>query len=125
MQNVELPLSGDVNQTINPWTWWNNFRGSQLGLVNITVGRSPDPPLERQILEEVGSYGRQIGRIADTLAVLVHRTALLQRDDLTHEERAAVHDLLGQVEAVAAIKERRRNPLPAPPRLPGPQDAAA
>jgi hypothetical protein len=25
MPNLHLPLSGDVNQTINPWTWFDEI----------------------------------------------------------------------------------------------------
>lgn len=124
MQKVELPLSGDVNQAINPWTWWMTMQGSQVGLLNVNLGRSPDPALEREILDEVGSYGRQVGRIGEVLAVLLRRTALLERDDLTHEERAAIHDFLGQIEAVAAVKARRRDGRPEPSRLPRPENDA-
>jgi len=61
--DFRFPLSGNVDQTINPWTWF--FRGiNQFGLININLGSSADPDLEQQILEDVGSYGRQIGRSA-------------------------------------------------------------
>jgi hypothetical protein len=38
----------------------------------------------------------------------VAKTGLLARDDLTHSEMAAIHDFLGQVEAVRSLKERRK-----------------
>lgn len=40
MPNFNLPLSGAVTQTINPWTWLVNSVGSQFGLVNINLGKS-------------------------------------------------------------------------------------
>jgi hypothetical protein len=106
MPQVELPLSGDVSQVINPWSWLT--QNSQIGLVNVRLGLSMDPGLERQILHNVGSYGRQIGRLSEVLAILVAKTGLLARDDLTHSEMAAIHDFLGQVEAVKSLKERRK-----------------
>ena len=54
MPNLRLPLSGDVMQTINPWNWFFKSTGSQFGLVNINLGRSADPALEEDILNEVG-----------------------------------------------------------------------
>jgi hypothetical protein len=43
-----LPLSGNVTQSINPWTWFFNPIGSQVGLVNIEL---------RAILEPGGRAG--------------------------------------------------------------------
>ena len=67
MSTFRLPLSGDVNQTINPWTWYMSSVGSQFGLININMGKSSDPELEAQILEDVGTYGKQIGQLGDAI----------------------------------------------------------
>jgi len=56
-------------QAINPWTF--NQTGTQLGLINISLGQTARPELERAVLNEVGSYGRQLGRIGDALEVLI------------------------------------------------------
>jgi hypothetical protein len=37
------------------------------GLININLGQSSAPEVEQEILEDVGSYGRQLGRIGDAL----------------------------------------------------------
>lgn len=105
MSQVSFPLSGDVSQVINPWNWM--LQNSQLGLVNINLGLSMDPALERRILDGVGSYGRQIGRISEVLEVLLARADLLARDDLSHAERATIHDFLCQIEKVKALKQAR------------------
>lgn len=71
---TKFPLSGDVMQTINPWTWWNNAvnqLGGQFGLININTMASSDPALEQSIVQNVASYGKQLGRIADVLNVLI------------------------------------------------------
>lgn len=54
-------------QAINPWTF--NQQGAQFGFVNIDLGQTPQPEVEQAILEKVGSYGRQLGRIGDALEV--------------------------------------------------------
>ncbi len=64
MPTFKLPLSGDVTQTINPWTWMFNPVGSQFGLVNISLGKSSNPDVEQEVLEDVASYGKQLGRLA-------------------------------------------------------------
>jgi hypothetical protein len=71
---TKFPFSGDVLQTINPWTWWNsavNQLGGQFGLININTMASGDPALEQNIVQNVASYGRQLGRVADVLNVLI------------------------------------------------------
>jgi hypothetical protein len=40
MPVFRLPLSGNVTQTIKPWTWFFNPVGSQVGLVNIELRQS-------------------------------------------------------------------------------------
>ncbi len=44
---------------------------SSSGCVNINLGTSRNPDVEAEILKDVGSYGRQLGRIGDALDVLL------------------------------------------------------
>ena len=74
MPVFRLPMSGNVTQTINPWTWFFNPVGSQVGLVNIELGQSSNPAVEEEILSDVASYGKQLGRIEDALLVLLPQT---------------------------------------------------
>lgn len=104
MPNFRLPLSGDVTQAINPWNWMLNSVGSQFGLVNINLGKSADPPLEEQILEEVGSYGRQLGRIGDVLDVLLKHVKL---DDLSDDEKKKVWAFESQLAEIERLKAQR------------------
>ena len=104
MPSFRLPLSGDVNQAINPWNWMLNSVGSQFGLVNINLGKSADPPLEEQILEEVGSYGRQLGRIGDVLDVLLKHVKL---DDLSDDEKKKVWAFESQLAEIERLKAQR------------------
>ena len=71
MPDFKLPLSGDVTQTINPWTLLFDPIGSQVGLINVNLGTSSAPAAEAQILSDVASYGKQLGRIGDALVVLL------------------------------------------------------
>lgn len=76
MPNFYMPGSGPVNQEINPWTWFTKIANLQTGFININMGKSADPELERLILDDVGTYGRQIGQLGDAMeAVLVHLKA--------------------------------------------------
>ena len=72
-----------------------------MGLFNINLGSSGDPALEERILAEVGSYGRQLGRLGDALNVLLAHVDL---GALKPEERKAIDALKLQLEHVEVIK---------------------
>jgi hypothetical protein len=90
-------------QAINPMTF--SQQGAQFGLINIDLGGAGDSDLERKILDRVGSYGRQIGRIGDALEVLLKHVKL---DDLDSDERDALDILKGQLAQVRQVKAERR-----------------
>src|SRR4051812_4790248 len=104
MPEVRFPLSGDVIQAINPWNWTINALGSQFGLVNINLGTSADPGLEKQILDEVGSYGRQLGRVGEALGVLL---AHLDRTGLSDDEKKKLWAFEAQLQQVERLKQQR------------------
>ena len=104
MPDFRMPLSGDVSQVINPWNWALNAAGSQFGLININLGHSADPTLEAEILDEVGSYGRQIGRLGDVLAILLAHVDL---GKLAPEDADKIDDFKRQVDDVQRLKARR------------------
>lgn len=101
------PLSGDVTQDILPWTWWLRFMG-QFGLININYGRTADPALERRILDEVGSYGRQLGRISEALDAVIDATCekdgKLDREKLSDDDIRALLEFRELVEATKRLK---------------------
>lgn len=87
-------------QSINPWTFYQ--QGAQFGLINIDLGQTPRPEVERAILEKVGSYGRQLGRIGDALEVLLNHVKL---DGLTQVEQDALAVLRGQIAEIRQVKQ--------------------
>jgi len=114
MPTVKLPLSGDVVQSINPFTWWLSPIGSQFGVININLGRSSAPEVEEEVLSEVGSYGKQLGRIGDVLIVLLKH--LPADAALTTQEREAIDALTEMLGEIADIKERHsRRAMRLPP----------
>lgn len=104
MATFKLPLSGDVVQAINPWQWTLNAAQGQWGLININLGRSAAPEVEARILDEVGSYGRQIGRISDVVHMLAAR---LDRSTLSDAEREQLDDFEQQMKQIRRIKSHR------------------
>ena len=89
-----------LRQDINPWKL---FQGAQFGLFNIELGQTPHPEVEQAIIDEVGSYGRQLGRMGDVLEVLVKH---VDRTKLTTDEQDALDVLCGQLAQVRQVKRR-------------------
>ena len=106
MPVFRLPLSGNVAQTINPWTWFFNPVGSQVGLVNIELGQSSNPAVEEEVLTDVASYGKQLGRIEDALVVLLAHFRPERR--LTAREESAINDLKVIVTEIGAVKAKHQ-----------------
>ncbi len=90
-------------QAINPWTFYQ--QGAQFGFINIDLGQTPHPEVEQAVLDEVGSYGRQLGRIGDALDVLLKHVKL---DGLSQTERDTLDMLRGQLAAVRKVKQHAR-----------------
>ncbi|HEX4368198.1 MAG TPA: hypothetical protein VH023_15280 [Rhodopila sp.] len=104
MPDFKLPLSGDVTQAINPFTLFFNPVGSQVGLINVNLGTSSEPAIENQVLSDVASYGKQLGRIGDALIVLLkHFQPVVE---LTKAEKDAIRDLKSMLNGIAEVKER-------------------
>ncbi|MGP9810584.1 hypothetical protein ACTZWT_03620 [Rhodopseudomonas sp. NSM] len=98
------PWSGGVAQAINPWRIFATLMGNQFSLFNINLGRSSAPQTEARILDEVGSYGRQIGRISEALEVLVKE---FPREGLSEHAVAALEDFSAQMREIKKIKAKK------------------
>jgi hypothetical protein len=88
-------------QAINPWSF--AFTGDQLGLINISIGETKHPEVERQVLDEVGSYGRQLGHIGDALEVLIDH---FDQSALGQPEKDALAILKGELAEIRKVKRR-------------------
>ncbi|WP_310564402.1 hypothetical protein [Hydrogenophaga sp.] len=101
MQQVSVPLSwqlapSTLTQPILP-NW-------QFHLFNVHLGTSSNPSVEQAALEKVGSYGRQIGHLAEALELIVKKTQLLDSPDLAPHERDVLQVFLGDVATIRQIK---------------------
>jgi len=106
MPTFKLPLSGDVVQSINPFTAF--MTGGQFGLVNINMGQSSEPAVEAEVLSDVATYGKQLGRIGDALIVLLAH--FHPRAPLGAEETQAIDALKEMLEEIAKVKEKHHRP---------------
>ena len=99
MQNVYAPLQlspSSLTQPILPnWSFH---------LFNVNMGASSNPAVEQEALDKVGSYGRQIGHVAEALELVIKKLGLLESKDLTQKEKDVLQVFLGDVSAVRQIK---------------------
>ena len=94
-------------QAINPW--FAGSSGDQFGLINIDLGNG-DGTVERNILADVGSYGRQIGHLGEALEVLIgvlHEIAPDKMAALPPAQKDRLAIALGDIAAVRQIKPPR------------------
>jgi hypothetical protein len=98
----KLPLSGDVPVTVAPWTNLFGSVGNRFSFLNIEVGHSSAPEIESRVLENVGSYGKQLGRMGDALRVLVDHFE--PRKQLSRDEKKAIRALKAMLDEIDDIK---------------------
>jgi hypothetical protein len=77
-------------------------------LFSVNLGDTSNAEVEHKALEQVGSYGKQIGHLAEALEVVVQRLRLMDAKDLTQGERDALQVFLGDVATVRQIKASLR-----------------
>jgi hypothetical protein len=99
MENVYMPLQlapSSLNQPILP-NWSFN-------LFNVNLGASSNAAIEQEALQTVGSYGKQIGHLAEVLELVIGKLKLLESNDLSQSEKDTLQIFLGDVSAVRKIK---------------------
>ena len=107
MANVYMPLQwapSSLTQPILP-NWSFN-------LFSVNLGATSNAEVEQQALEQVGSYGKQIGHLAEALEVIIQRLQLLESKQLSRDDKDALQVLLGDVAAVRKIKSRHEQSAP-------------
>jgi hypothetical protein len=101
------PLSGDIWQAINPWSWWLESTGQQVGFINIYQTEADDPDKEIEIVENVASYGKQLGRIVEALSVVLRHGSF---SDLEPDGELAKQRFLEMADEIAAAKGKDMTP---------------
>jgi hypothetical protein len=99
MSNFYMPMQlapGNLTQSILP-NWSFN-------LFSVNLGATSNPQVEQEALQRVGSYGKQIGHLAEALEVVIDKLKLLEGKNLTETEKDVIRVFLGDVSAVRRIK---------------------
>jgi hypothetical protein len=102
MPNVYAPIQmapTSLNEPILP--------GLRFSLFSINLGDSSDPAVESAATANVGSYGKQLGHLAEALEVVIEHLNLLD-SDLALEKKDVLKVFLGDVAAVRKLKSPRR-----------------
>jgi hypothetical protein len=102
MENVYMPLQfapTTLSQPILP-NWSFN-------LWSVNLGASSNAAIEQEALQTVGSYGKQIGHLAEALELVIGKLELLDSKDLSQSERDTLRVFLGDVSAVRKVKASR------------------
>lgn len=102
MESVSMPLQLAPNSLTQPILPNWSFH-----LFNVNLGVSSNAAVEREALEKVGSYGKQLGHLAEALELIVGKLKLLESKDLTQRDRDILQIFLGDVSAVRQIKASR------------------
>ncbi|MGJ0506787.1 MAG: hypothetical protein ACR652_06535 [Methylocystis sp.] len=110
MAIFRLPLSGDVPVTVAPWTNLFGAVGNHFSFLNVEVGHSSAPEVERQVLDNVGSYGKQLGRMGDALRVLLDHFE--PKKPLTRDEKKAIRALCAMLDEIDDIKRAHGRQTP-------------
>jgi hypothetical protein len=106
MPMFRMPLSGNVTQGFNFFTPFFSPSGGIYSLINVNMGRSSAPDIEAAILEDVGSYGRQLGKIGDALAIIIRK--LEPELDLKGKDKDTIEDLKAMLRQIDEIKHAKR-----------------
>ncbi|HWI86434.1 MAG TPA: hypothetical protein VNT42_08955 [Sphingomonas sp.] len=98
MADVNIPIQmapSALNQSILP--------GWQFSLFSINLGDSSNPEIERRAIETIGSYGKQIGHLAEALEVVINELKLLEKP-MAQKAHDALQIFMGDVAAVRGLK---------------------
>lgn len=84
-------------------------------LFSVQFGQSPAPEVEQAILDKVGTYGRQIGHLAEALEIVIEQLGLVDSDSgLPQAKKDILTAFLADVAAVRAIKHDAASGEPTP-----------
>jgi len=93
-----------------PDTETTTLTGNVINMV-INKMKSKNRSQEREIVENVASYGKQLGRISDALDVLIPLVvSRIDASDLKQDERRALENFSDMVKAIAKVKGKRVPP---------------
>jgi hypothetical protein len=101
LENVQIPLQLAPESLYQPI-----LPGWQFSLFSVNLGASSDAEIEKSTIQQVGSYGKQIGHLAEALEVVIKQLKLLDSKGLSKDDMDALQVFLGDVAAVRGVKAK-------------------
>lgn len=101
MENVYLPVQWVAAPQNLYQPIWSNW---SINLCNVNVGISTNSSVEAQALQNIGSYGKQIGHLAEALEIVIAKLKLLDDRSLSPDQRDALTIFLNDVASVRQLK---------------------
>ena len=99
---VQFP-SGDVSQWFQMFSPTISLDNSPVSFFSVNLGQSSASEVEDRVLNEVGSYGKQLGKIGDVMAIIVSR--MVKEDGLSPEDEKALWSLKLMLDSIESIKK--------------------
>jgi hypothetical protein len=112
--NLNLPFSGAVEQWFRFWQTAFSTLTGQIGFINIYNQKSSNPDVEKEVVSNVASYGKQLGRIEDAIIVLLNHIVLHNPDD---DEVQALYDLARLLKDIADVRDKHTTKPVMRPRI--------
>ena len=72
------------------------------------MGQSSEPKVEQEVMSDVATYGKQLGRIGDALIVLLAH--FNPSTPLAPDESKVIAELKDMLEKIAMVKEKHHRP---------------
>jgi hypothetical protein len=94
---------GNMTSTFQPQTMWNFPLSGAVSVpitmpgITINLGSAGDPAKEQDLIDHVGSYGRQIGWLCDALEAALKK---IDGATLTHADEKALKTFALMAEAI-------------------------
>ncbi len=102
MTDVNIPIQmapENLNQPILP--------GWQFSLFSVNLGATSDATVEKAAIRKVGSYGKQLGHLAEALEVVIEHLKLLEAEGLSTAQKDVIRIFLGDVSKVRGLKKTK------------------
>ncbi len=106
-QHDSAPFSGDVHQAINPWSWAASIM-QQAGFININNFESSAPNVEKDIIENIAGYGKQIDSLNQLMDIVLSK---IDTSNLTEEQTRAMTTFQQTQYKIQCLKESRKKDL--------------
>ena len=102
MADVNIPIQmapENLTQPILP--------GWQFSLFSVNLGDTSDAAVEKDAIRKVGSYGKQLGHLAEALEMVIDHFKLLEAEGLSEKKKDVLKILPSDVSKVRGLRPER------------------